>query len=385
MASDGGGSAHDLVVTTWVMYSIAMLLFVVRLYGRWLRMRWVFQVEDYLMFAAVAFYTAFAVTNIKIAEGGGSNLYKPGEYETFTAAEIAARVKGSKIEFASENCQLCTIYLLKACMLMVYFRLTKNLWQNRVVTICAIYTLCGWISSELVLFLECRPYLSGYWTLPPPNEICSTYRIYEAVQAAMNISSDVAILCVMLPMFARAQMAWKTKLPVIVVFSMGIVVLACAITSKYFTFRDIYDTSYQFWYLREASIGMYVTNLPFVWSLARSTISFLKSSNYVGQGNYNDPRYGTTNPHTNETRSRPGNGTRSTRHFASIYESRTVRTEILSPSESEENIIEMGGMGRSVTKSAGSSQESGDRGWSQSDGHDDQFIRKTTEIVIQKG
>lgn len=32
MASDGGGSAHDLVVTTWVMYSIAMLLFVVRLY-----------------------------------------------------------------------------------------------------------------------------------------------------------------------------------------------------------------------------------------------------------------------------------------------------------------------------------------------------------------
>ncbi|PYI14862.1 hypothetical protein BO99DRAFT_476739 [Aspergillus violaceofuscus CBS 115571] len=351
MASDGGGSAHDLVVTTWVMYSIAMLLFVVRLYGRWLRMRWVFQVEDYLMFAAVAFYTAFAVTNIKIAEGGGSNLYKPGEYATFTAAEIAARVKGSKIEFASENCQLCTIYLLKACMLMVYFRLT--------------------------------PYLSGYWTLPPPNEICSTYRIYEAVQAAMNISSDVAILCVMLPMFARAQMAWKTKLPVIVVFSMGIVVLACAITSKYFTFRDIYDTSYQFWYLREASIGMYVTNLPFVWSLARSTISFLKSSNYVGQGNYNDPRYG-TNPHTNETRSRPGNGTRSTRHFASIYESRAVRTEILSPSESEENIIEMGGMGRSVTKSAGSSQESGNRGWPQSDGHDDQFIRKTTEIVIQK-
>ncbi|RAL12189.1 UbiD family decarboxylase [Aspergillus homomorphus CBS 101889] len=380
MASDGGGSPHDLVVTTWIMYSVAMLLFFVRLYGRWLRMRWVFQLEDYLM---VVFYTAFVVTNIKIAEGGGSNLYKPGQYDSFTAGEIASRVKGSKIEFASENCQLCTIYLLKACMLMVYFRLTTNLWQNRVVAICAIYTLCGWIITELVLFLNCRP-LSGYWTLPPPHEECSTYFRYEVVQFVFNLSSDVAILCVMLPMFARAQMAWKTKLPVIVVFSMGIVVIACAITSKFFTFKNIYDDSYQFWYLREASIGMYVTNLPFVWSLARSTLSFLKSSNYAGQGRYNDPRY-ETDPHTNTTRLKTGNGTRSSRHFAGVYEPRTARTDIISPSESEENIIELGGMDRSVaTKSAGSSQESKNREWSQSDGQDDHYIRKTTEIIIQK-
>lgn len=50
------------------------------------------------------FYTAFAVTNILIIEGGGSNLYEPASlYNTFSASEIAARVKGSKIEFASEN------------------------------------------------------------------------------------------------------------------------------------------------------------------------------------------------------------------------------------------------------------------------------------------
>ncbi|PYH47821.1 uncharacterized protein BP01DRAFT_198501 [Aspergillus saccharolyticus JOP 1030-1] len=383
MATDGGGSSHDLVVSTWIMYSIAMLLFFVRIYGRWLRMRWVFQVEDYLMLAAVGFYTAFAVTNIQIAEGGGSNLYEPGQYETFTAAEIAARVKGSKIEFASENCQLCTIYLLKACMLMVYFRLTKNLWQNRVVIICGIYTLCGWIVSELVLFLDCKPYLTGHWTLPPPESECATYRIYEITQAIFNISSDVMILSVVLPMFMRAQMAWKTKLPVIIVFSMGLVVLACAITSKYFTFKNIYDNSYQFWYLREASIGMYVTNLPFVWSLARSTISFLKSSNYAGQGKYNDPRYG-TGPQTNDTRAKTGNATRSSRHFNTIYDSRIGRTEILSPSESEENIIEMGGMDRSTTKSAASSQESEIRQWPQPESHEDNYIRATTEIIIRK-
>ena len=32
MSTDGGGSPHDLVVQTWIMYSIAILLFMVRLY-----------------------------------------------------------------------------------------------------------------------------------------------------------------------------------------------------------------------------------------------------------------------------------------------------------------------------------------------------------------
>ena len=31
MAHDGGGSPHDLVVQTWIMYSIAMVLFLLRL------------------------------------------------------------------------------------------------------------------------------------------------------------------------------------------------------------------------------------------------------------------------------------------------------------------------------------------------------------------
>ena len=48
-------------------------------------------------------YTAFVITNIKIIEGGGSSLYLPGEFETFTPDMIRQRVTGSKIEFASEQ------------------------------------------------------------------------------------------------------------------------------------------------------------------------------------------------------------------------------------------------------------------------------------------
>lgn len=33
MAKDGGGSPHDLVVQSWIMYAIGMALYLLRLYA----------------------------------------------------------------------------------------------------------------------------------------------------------------------------------------------------------------------------------------------------------------------------------------------------------------------------------------------------------------
>jgi hypothetical protein len=38
-----------------------------------------------------------------LAEGGGGSLYLPGEFDTFTPEDIAARSQFSKLEFASEQ------------------------------------------------------------------------------------------------------------------------------------------------------------------------------------------------------------------------------------------------------------------------------------------
>jgi hypothetical protein len=100
----------------------------------------------------------------------------------------------------------------------------SNLKQHRLVKICAGYTFCGWLATVLVLFLNCHP-LSGYWTLPPPQEECASYFRYEVTQAVFNISSDLAILGIILPMLFQMKMPWKTKLPLVFIFSMGLVVV----------------------------------------------------------------------------------------------------------------------------------------------------------------
>lgn len=33
MAADGGGSPHDLVVQSWIMYTIGIILYLLRLYA----------------------------------------------------------------------------------------------------------------------------------------------------------------------------------------------------------------------------------------------------------------------------------------------------------------------------------------------------------------
>lgn len=43
------------------------------------------------------------MTNIQLAKGGGGTLYQPGQFETFTPDDIAARVQFAKVEFSSEQ------------------------------------------------------------------------------------------------------------------------------------------------------------------------------------------------------------------------------------------------------------------------------------------
>jgi hypothetical protein len=120
----------------------------------------------------------------------------------------------------AEQCMLNTIYWPKACMLFMYYRITSNSSHSLLVKLCAVYTALGFLATELTLFLNCHPF-SGYWTLPPPQEECATYFRYEVVQAVFNISSDLAILCVIIPLLWQLKMAKQDKLPLVFIFSLG--------------------------------------------------------------------------------------------------------------------------------------------------------------------
>jgi len=113
---------------------------------------------------------------INVSGSTATNLYGPGEYETFTPEDIKTRIYGSKVVILLEQAMLICTYLTKACMLLLYNRLASRLPHQFAIKLIAGYSLMGFIATEMAWFLNCRP-LSGYWALPVPDRMFSPLRL----------------------------------------------------------------------------------------------------------------------------------------------------------------------------------------------------------------
>jgi hypothetical protein len=54
--------------------------------------------------------------------------------------------------------------------------------------------------------------------------------------------------------------------------------ILAAVLTKAFNLSDVYDPSYMLWYIREASVAVYVANLPILWPTLREWFPFLRNA-----------------------------------------------------------------------------------------------------------
>ena len=224
------------------------------------------------MLLALSFYTVELVS-INIAATASTNLLPPGYLATHTIspAEKQERVYGSKMTLLTEQCQCVMIWLVKACLLIMYHRITDGAFpkQNMAVKILGIYVAITFIVMEVFYFaVWCRPF-HAYWEVPTPNQQCSTAIHHLIMNAVFNLSSDVAMLCIALPMFLRSHLPLQRKITLSAMFSLGIFVILCAVLNKYYSFTDPFGILWVYWYVREGSTALLVANLPFLWGLIR--------------------------------------------------------------------------------------------------------------------
>ncbi|KAH8647156.1 hypothetical protein BX600DRAFT_369906, partial [Xylariales sp. PMI_506] len=269
---------NALKVQSWSFYSVGMFLIVFRMFARAKRLGGVkhYQPDDYVMMLAAGLFTALIICLNVIAQGGGSNLYPPEEFSTFTEEDIQERIYGSKIVLISEQAMLNVIYCIKVCMLILYTRLTLGLQQQKFLRYLAIYVACGWLASEIAFFTACRPF-EGYWGMPPPDPQCTTLENYAIVQGCFNISSDVLMLAIPIPLVLRLKVALKQKIILTFIFSLGLFVIVAALLTKIENLTDPYSPDYMLWYIREVFVAVLVSNLPNVWPLVREWFPFLRT------------------------------------------------------------------------------------------------------------
>lgn len=188
---------------------------------------------------------------------------------------------------------------LTTVSLLQFSRLTLGLQRDqRLVRALAWYVAAGWLASEITFFTACRPF-SAYWALPPPNPQCTTLEHYAIVQGCFNISADVLMLGIPIPLIVRMRLPWRQKIVLIIVFSLGIFVILAALMTKIFNLTDVYNPNYMLWYVREASVAVYVSNLPMIWPLLREWFPCLRK---LTPGVASPPRSSNNNNNNNNTR-----------------------------------------------------------------------------------
>jgi hypothetical protein len=119
---------------------------------------------------------------------------------------------------------LNVIWSLKACMLFMFARMLSGTTNMKWVKAAALWVVIGWFAVEITFFAACRPF-KGYWAVPPPNPQCTTLEHFAIVQATFNISSDVLIIAVPIPMIMSLSLPLKQKIVLGILFSMGIFVV----------------------------------------------------------------------------------------------------------------------------------------------------------------
>ncbi|KAL5362072.1 hypothetical protein BJX96DRAFT_185781 [Aspergillus floccosus] len=263
---------RQLLVEAVVFWSIAVILVAGRIISRTIANGSIKRLgfDDYVMSATFLIYTSLLIL-IQISARYATNLMDPADYPQVLAdpKQVQDRIFGSKIVIGLEQCMLFSTWGVKICMLSLFWRLTKNLRLHLYVKCIAVYAAVGFVVIMVTYYaVYCRPF-SQYWAMPVQNMQCATYQYYSITQAVFNISSDVAMLAVPIPLMIKSQLRTRKKVLLICIMSLGVFTIVAAILNKVFNFASPLTTTYQIWYIREASTAIYVANLICLWPLLR--------------------------------------------------------------------------------------------------------------------
>ncbi|KAH7120859.1 hypothetical protein B0J11DRAFT_507906 [Dendryphion nanum] len=232
------------------------------------------QADDYLVIPAMCTLTVlFAFTHIVIHTN--NNLLAPGEDITkWSAANFEERVYGSKLTISLEQMHILTIWLLKACLLIMYTRMTHLLQLQIVVKLVAVYVAVGFVVMEVLWFAAwCRPF-NQYWAVPTNSTQCSAMINHLITNAVLNISSDVMILAIPVPLVFKVKVPLKNKLVLSGLLFLGCFTIVAAAINKYSSFKDPFSSAWVIWYLREAFTAMICANLPLTRPILQQFFNF---------------------------------------------------------------------------------------------------------------
>ncbi|UNI23416.1 hypothetical protein JDV02_009236 [Purpureocillium takamizusanense] len=198
--------------------------------------------------------------------------------------EFRSRIIGSKIQISGWTIYSALIWSFKLSMLFFFIRLTEGLGRPYRIRIhIGFFLVIGtFFASIITIFAACRPF-TKYWQInPDPSNSCQAAisRPIVWVSFASNVSTDLYLISIPLPMLWRSSLKMPKKIASTIVLGSGIFVLVCATLKSIFVLVDPINGAQLAgsWGTRESFVAVITTNLPMIFPLFKSWLTPLFGS-----------------------------------------------------------------------------------------------------------
>ncbi|EQL01081.1 UbiD family decarboxylase [Ophiocordyceps sinensis CO18] len=275
----------SLAIESWVLFALGVIIVACRIASRRIKLgKWrALMIDDYLMIFALFNFTGVVVTINEVAKNG-SNYMPPEAAATLSPAGVQRAVYGSIMTFVLELFTLTAIWTVKACLLLLYARLTINTLtrQHTLVKIAAIYCAVTYLAIVFMfIFFWCRP-TREYWAVPVKIMQCATYYHHMMFATACNISSDLLLLFIPIPIIIKTRLAIKRKVILCLILGLGVFNILASILNRYYNFSTPNSYVFLYWYVAEVGVAVMVGNLPLCWPILRLVLGNTDTPSYHG-------------------------------------------------------------------------------------------------------
>ncbi|KAL3441980.1 hypothetical protein BJX65DRAFT_313288 [Aspergillus insuetus] len=248
-----------------IEFGIAILAVVVRLFSRWKLVgfrKW--GGDDFFCILAAVLLILLMVPIFLIGKLLGANTgWTSEQLDQFDDAEIDRMETGSKLVIVGWIGYVSVIWSLKGSVLLYYNRIMSGVSQQMSIRVCAGYCLLSYLALLLTIFLHCRPFSKNWQVRPDPGLNCSAHYSVYIVVAVLNITSDMFIIYIPIPMIIRLRISLLQKILVGALLGTGLFIIVAALVRCVLSLLNISSTNVTaVWAAREMVVAFVAVNAP---------------------------------------------------------------------------------------------------------------------------
>ncbi|CDM36234.1 hypothetical protein DTO013E5_9942 [Penicillium roqueforti] len=267
-------------VEAWTLLSLALIIILVRVGVRWKLVGPAdFQLDDYLMpLAGILFVLETVAAYLVGAKYQGlTNSYMTSEARAAldpNSTEWAHRVAGSKTQIVGWSFYTAILWLVKFSLAVFYSRLTTGLQHLPTrVRLGYVLLIVTYLAAALSILLSCQPFHAFWQIYPDPGKFCQPANspVYVFVIVILNITTDIYLLSIPLPLLWTVNINLKRKIPLMALFSGATFVMIAGIIRAVTIMKSSPDGAEtgSKWACRETFVSIVVSNLPIIQPLIR--------------------------------------------------------------------------------------------------------------------